>query len=176
MSWHGTRKAAKLPNMDKSKILIFDTETTGLIPETDEILQITILDGYGSELFSSYIKPRRHRIWPAAKAVNHITYEMVKDSPTFPKVKKDIQKLFDNADLIVGYNVNFDINFVEAAGIIVSGKRFDVMTAFASYRADVDHVLYRKCKLSECAQYRKKASASLESCFRSCWCRSNELY
>ncbi len=57
MKWYGTGKAAKLASMDKSRILVFDVETTGLSPTLDEILQITVLDGYGSELFSSYIKP-----------------------------------------------------------------------------------------------------------------------
>ena len=44
MSWYATKKASKLPNMDKSKILVFDVETTGLEAAVDEILQITILD------------------------------------------------------------------------------------------------------------------------------------
>ena len=64
MSWYATKKASKLPYMNKNEILVFDLETTGLEAAVDEILQITILDGYGSELFSSYIKPTRHRIWP----------------------------------------------------------------------------------------------------------------
>ncbi|WP_049945203.1 3'-5' exonuclease [Butyrivibrio sp. AC2005] len=153
MSWYATKKASKLPMMDKSRILVFDVETTGLSDVLDEILQITILDGYGTELFSSYIKPERHRIWPEAEIINGIKWEMVKDAPSFESVKKQIQGLFNNADLIVGYNVGFDISFVEAAGIIVGGKRFDVMTAFASYRAGIDHSFYRKCKLIECAEY-----------------------
>ncbi|MBR3560566.1 MAG: 3'-5' exonuclease [Oscillospiraceae bacterium] len=153
MAWHGTKRASKLVFLDKRKILVFDTETTGTVPGVDEILQITILDGYGSTLFSSYIKPRIRRAWPLAERVNHISYDMVKDAPTFPEVRNTIQKLFNSASLVVGYNINFDINFVEAAGIVVSGQRFDVMTAFASYRADVEHTVYRKCKLVECAQY-----------------------
>ena len=44
MSWYATKKASKLPALDKSKILLFDTETTGLEPTLDEILQITILN------------------------------------------------------------------------------------------------------------------------------------
>jgi DNA polymerase III alpha subunit (gram-positive type) len=70
MAWYATKKASKLPDMDKSKILVFDVETTGLEPAIDEIIQITILDGYGSELFSSYIKPVRHKIWEQAPMVS----------------------------------------------------------------------------------------------------------
>jgi len=153
MSWYATKKASKLPYMDKSKILVFDVETTGLSPTLDEIIQITILDGYGSELFSSYIKPTRHKIWIEAQRINGIRYEMVKDAPTFRKVKKEIQEIFNNAELIVGYNVDFDIEFIEAAGVVVTGTRFDVMTAFASYRAGIEHSFYRKSRLTECAEY-----------------------
>ena len=153
MAWYATKKASKLPSLDKSKILVFDTETTGLEPTVDEIIQITILDGYGTALFNSYIRPKHHRSWKVAEAVNHINYQMVKDKPFFSDVRAEIQSLFNNASLVVGYNVNFDINFVQAAGIVVSGQIFDVMTAFASYRAGVDKTFYRKCKLKECADY-----------------------
>lgn len=153
MSWYATKKASKLPSLDKRKILVFDTETTGLEPAVDEILQITILDGYGRTLFDSYIRPKHHKSWKAAEAVNHISYQMVKDMPSFSEVRSRIQDLFNKASLVVGYNVNFDINFVQAAGIVVSGQVFDVMAAFASYRAGVDKTLYRRCKLRECAEY-----------------------
>lgn len=153
MSWYATKKASKLLTMDKSRILIFDVETTGLSSILDEIIQITILDGYGSELFSSYIKPTRHKVWTEAQGVNGIRYSMVKDAPIIKTVKKEIQKIFNNALLVVGYNVGFDIEFLEAAGIVVTGERFDVMTAFASYRAGIEHSIYKKCKLTECAEY-----------------------
>ena len=67
MAWYATRKASKLPSLDKSKILVFDTETTGLEPTVDEIIQITILDGYGTALFNSYIRPKHHRSWNVAE-------------------------------------------------------------------------------------------------------------
>ena len=153
MAWYATKKASKLPDMDKSKILVFDVETTGLEPAIDEIIQITILDGYGSELFSSYIKPVRHKIWEQAQRVNGIRYDMVKNSPTFRKVRKEIQELFSNAQLVVGYNVGFDIEFIEAAGIVVAGKRFDVMSAFRSYRSGIERRPHANCSLKKCADY-----------------------
>ena len=67
MAWYGTKKASKLPSMDKNKIIVFDVETTGLSPTVDEIIQITILNGYGNEIFSSYIKPTRHKVWTEAQ-------------------------------------------------------------------------------------------------------------
>ena len=153
MSWYATKKASKLSCMDKSRIVVFDVETTGLYSTVDEIIQICILNGYGNVLFSSYIKPVRHKVWTEAQRVNGIRYSMVKEAPIFKEVKEKIQEIFNNAELLVGYNINFDIDFLESAGIIVVGPRFDVMTAFASYRADIEHSFYRRCKLIECAEY-----------------------
>ena len=153
MAWYATKKASKLPSMDKSKILVFDVETTGLSAVLDEIIQITIMDGYGRILFSSYIKPTRHKVWPIAYKTNGISYEMVKNAPTFKKVKKEIQEIFNNALLVVGYKVEFDIEFVEAEGVVVTGAQFDVMKAFASYRAGIERTFARKCSLVKCAEY-----------------------
>ena len=87
MTWFGSghyRKLLDIYQNHKDKILIFDVETTG-VSATDKILQITLLNGYGNILFSSYIKPGNRKHWPGAKRVNHISYDMVKDSPTFRK-------------------------------------------------------------------------------------------
>ena len=153
MRWYGTKRASKLSSMNRSKILVFDVETTGTKYSFDEILQITILDGYGNKRFSSYIKPVRHKTWPIARRINGITYSMVENAPTFKEVEKEIQNIFNECQIVVGYNIAFDIHFVEAAGIVVEGARFDVMIEFAKFRADIEHSIYRNCKLVECAEY-----------------------
>lgn len=153
MRWYGNRRAEKLPHLDKDRILVIDTETTGLRVETNEILQITVLNGYGSQLLHSYIKPVRRKTWKSAQKIHGISSEMVKDAPVFAEIKSELQKIFDKADLIVGYNVNFDINFLKAAGLIIGGKTFDVMYEFAAFRKDAEGTTYRTCKLIECAEY-----------------------
>lgn len=153
MGWFNTVKAYKLRRRDKSKIAVFDIETTGLNPVTDEILQVCILDGDGIEKFSSYIRPIHHKKWKSAEKKNGISPDMVKDAPTFNAVKKDIQKAFNETNLIVGYNVNFDISFLTNRGIVLPTSKFDVMYEFASYRSLVCKEIYRTCKLSECAEF-----------------------
>lgn len=152
MAWYQSKKAAELHTMGKDRILVFDTETTGF-GNSDEIIQITLMNGYGSVLFDSYIKPKHKRFWPIAKKKNHLSYEMIKEYPTFNEVKDQIQYFFNNADVVVGYNVSFDIRFVKNAGIIVSGSKFDVMTEFARYHADIDKTGYKTCSLEACADY-----------------------
>ena len=152
MKWINTPLAKTIRNMSSSDIVVVDTETTGLNVEVCELLQIAITDGSGSELFSSYIKPTA-LVWPSAFKVNGITRDMVKNAPKISKVRKEIQAIFDKAKVIVGYNINFDINFLEAAGLIVPPLKFDVMTEFARYRSKKHGTPYRRCRLSECAEY-----------------------
>ena len=153
MGWYQTKKASKLLSLDKRKILVIDTETTGYMLHRDEIIQLSIIDGYGTVLYSSYIKPKHRKNWKRAEETNHINYEMVKDYPFIEDEKDKIQELFNNAQLIVGYNVNFDINFITKEGIVVLGDIFDVMNEFAHYIADNKAQRYRNYKLIECAEY-----------------------
>lgn len=57
--------------------IVIDTETTGLNADTDELLQVSIIDSQGNTLFNSYIKPLYTDNWNKAMAVNHIIPEMV---------------------------------------------------------------------------------------------------
>lgn len=47
--------------------LIFDTETTGLDPMRDEILQLSIIDENENVLFNDYLKPLHKAKWPDAE-------------------------------------------------------------------------------------------------------------
>lgn len=157
MQWFKSAEKKNLLSVPKENILVFDTETTGLKPETDdEILQISIINGNGEILFNSYIKPEHRKRWPKATEINGITYAMVKNSPTISAVRDEIQKLFQNADLVVGYNLDFDVSFLNAANIYLKpgSQRFDCMYEYSDLRAVPDdyHGGYKWFKLQQVAQ------------------------
>ena len=112
--------------------LIFDTETTGLDPMSDEILLLSIIDEHENVLFNDYLKPSRKTKWPDAERINHISYMMVKDKMTFRQRSKEIQSIFSSADELIAYNANFDIGFLRKYGIILPDVPvYDVMLEFA---------------------------------------------
>ncbi len=91
-----------------SKIIFFDTETTGNT-DTDTLCQLAYKTD--DETFNELYKPAK-KIPPEASAVHHITNKMVadkpafKNSPEYPKVKN----LFEHGDTImVAHNATFDI-------------------------------------------------------------------
>lgn len=115
------------------RIIVIDTETTGLDPKIDELLQVSIIDNEGTILYDSYIKPTHTENWDEAMAVNHITPEMVADFPTIDEAAVEINRILTNASEIIGYNTGFDLDFLSQSGIEPSpdAKIIDVMQIFS---------------------------------------------
>lgn len=140
------------------KVIVFDLETTGLRPyESDEVLSIGICNGYGEELFSTLIKPTRKKSWADAQKVNGISPEMVKNAPTLSEAREEIQKHLLGNRLLVGYNLKFDIPFLEKGGVFPSYPypQFDVMEEYALIHGSEKRAYgkgYKYSKLSDCAK------------------------
>lgn len=137
--------------------IVFDTETTGLNPEYDEIIQLSIIDGTGKVLFDEYIKPSRRKKWPEAQKISGISPEMVKNCKTFRFFRKTIQKIFDSAKTIIVYNIGFDAGFLQSYGIDVYREKDwrDVMIDFAEIYGEWSDYKqsYKWQKLSSAAAY-----------------------
>ena len=111
---------------------MIDTETTGLNPKKDELLQVSIIDIDGNVLFNSYFKPKATS-WTSAERVNGISPEMVENAPKISEKIKEINEIVYNSETIIGYNTDFDLSFLYYNGLILSEntKFIDVMTRFA---------------------------------------------
>ena len=141
---------------DPSKVIVLDTETTGLSPEKDEVLSLAIVDGSGNELFYSLFKPEHRRAWKDAERINHIGTEDVKGAPKIREEKGTIESILSEAELIVGYNLRFDLDMLEAAGVSIPRcTKYDVMPAYANIHgewAEWKHD-WKWQKLSTCADH-----------------------
>jgi DNA polymerase III epsilon subunit-like protein len=148
--------------MEKDKILVLDTETTGFLPDA-EVLQVSILDGNGTVRMNEYFRPDHTSAWPGAMAVNHITLAMVADKPSIGERKEEISHLLRHAEAVVGYNIFFDLKMLRQNGIFVPGRShlraIDIMGPFSDkYGEEKDLPLnkyghYKYQKLITCAAY-----------------------
>ena len=106
--------------------VVFDLETTGINPVSDDIIEISALkavNGMVVEEFSSLINPGRPIPYQATR-VNHITDEMVQNAPD---IAWGIQRFleFTGNHILVGHNIhNFDLNFIYDAVMHLYGKEF----------------------------------------------------
>lgn len=146
--------------MDPKRVVVLDTETTGLNPDkTDEILSLTIIGLDGTVIFNELVKPEKRKRWPKAQEVHGITPAMVEDKKPIVAYQDELQELWSKIDLIVGYNVMFDTNFIYLSGLSLKPhpQEFDVMKEFAPVFGEWDerHGNYRWPKLVQCAQYYK---------------------
>ncbi len=95
------------------KYVCLDLETTGLSPQYDEIIEICAIKIDNSkeiERFQTLVKPE-NEIDEYISELTGITNELVADAP---HIKDVLPSLIDFLSdwIIVGHNVNFDINFV----------------------------------------------------------------
>lgn len=153
-------KRETLEAYEPSKVVVFDTETTGTGASSskypDEILSLAVMNLAGDVLYEGMFKPVNRVRWPKAEAVNGISPAMVADKPGIADCKAEIEAAFAGAKLLVGYNIEFDLRFLEAAGIkLPRCRKFDVMTEFAKVHGEWDeyHEDWRWCKLIDCAAY-----------------------
>ena len=95
-------------------MIAFDVETTGKNPDTDQIIEISmcLYEAGNEESYHRLLKPSVP-ITRGAERVHGISVEDVQDAPSFSEVADEILGFMTAAEVIVGYNVRFDIRFVE---------------------------------------------------------------
>ena len=96
-----------------NSFVVLDLETTGLDPEYDEILEIgaiKIVNGEVVDTYNSLVKPP-YEIDEFITELTGISNEMVQDAPSVEEILPSLMN-FISDNIIVGHNVNFDINFI----------------------------------------------------------------
>lgn len=128
---------------------VLDTETTGLSPEWDEIIEVGAIRYYkGEEVdrFQSLIQPimssEGEYVSPFITELTGITNEMLSGAPRSSEVMPVFAD-FLGTDPVVGYNVAFDINFLYDAfdriNRIFSNDYIDVMRLARKLYPDLPH-------------------------------------
>lgn len=105
-------------------VVVFDTETTGLSPSRDRILEIAAIRfRHGSPVsrFHTYINPERE-IPQEASRVNHITSAMVADAPKIGSIMPAFDE-FVGDSILVAHNLDFDLRFIYYSGSRVFDKK-----------------------------------------------------
>jgi DNA polymerase-3 subunit epsilon len=104
--------AASAPRV---RVIVFDCETTGTDRMQDQIIELCTQHGLDDDALNQTwrIKPSVP-IHPGAQAVHGITLADLEGCPAFAEVADAILAVFAEADVIVGYNIAFDIEMLQA--------------------------------------------------------------
>lgn len=104
--------------------VVVDVETTGGSPPSDritEIAAVVVRDGRIAEVFETLVNPMRPIPSFVSKLTN-ITWDMVKNAPTFDRVAEDLLKALEG-NVFVAHNAAFDWKFVSHEVTRATGSR-----------------------------------------------------
>jgi DNA polymerase III subunit epsilon len=94
--------------------VVVDTETTGgqsmLNDRITEFAAVVVRDGEIAEVFETLINPLRP-IPPFVTRLTNITWDMVKNAPTFERVAPDVMRVLEG-NVFVAHNATFDWRFI----------------------------------------------------------------
>lgn len=101
-------------------ITVFDVETTGLLPDSDRIIEFgsVSFDYDGKEVyeFGSIIRPRRNSCYVPYEAykIHGISEEFIEEhGKLWSDVSVNIHKIFSRSDALCAFNKDFDISFIK---------------------------------------------------------------
>jgi DNA polymerase-3 subunit epsilon len=107
--------------------VVVDVETTGGRPyagdRVTEIAAVAVRKGEIAEVYETLVNPQR-AIPPMITAITNITWEMVRDQPTFREICPDVVTAL-RGNIFVAHNVTFDWKFVTHEISRASGEQLD---------------------------------------------------
>jgi DNA polymerase III subunit epsilon len=106
-------------------VIVFDVETTGTDRRRDQVIELCVQygldhDGGGPPPGAARVASRIWRfrpsvpIHPGAQAVHGISAAELEDCPPFAACADEVLAVFAEAQVIVGYNLAFDIDMLQA--------------------------------------------------------------
>ncbi len=117
--------------IDETEFTIFDTETTGLEPESgDRIVELAAIRIKGQAIigvFETFVNPGR-QISEAAFRVNNISQQMLAGAPAIEDV---LPKFLDFAkdSCLCSYNAGFDLGFISHELSLIGRRDFPELVA-----------------------------------------------
>ena len=125
-SRQGFSRTSMLPPQPLKEMswVVVDVETTGGSPPSDritEIAAVVVKGGQIVQVFESLVNPQRP-IPSFVSKLTHITWDMVKNAPTFSRVAEDVMKALEG-NVFVAHNAAFDWKFVSHEVTRATGNR-----------------------------------------------------
>jgi DNA polymerase III subunit epsilon len=123
--WDRVRGTARSDRLADLSYAVVDVETTGgrafYGDRITEIAAVIVKGGEIVEVFETLVNPERP-IPPFITQLTNITWDMVKDAPTFERIIPDVLRVLEG-NVFVAHNATFDWRFVTSEVSRCAGKR-----------------------------------------------------
>lgn len=128
-----------------SKIIFFDTETTGLDPEKDQIIELAAVlvteKGIGGELDAFCRLPEGEKLPEKIVELTHITDDMLKENGIpYPEACRAFCNMIhsDSEVLLVAHNIQFDLLFTlkmfRRCGMVPKAPKLRALDSLTVYK------------------------------------------
>ena len=98
--------------MSSKRPIFYDTETTGIKPDKDRVIELAGYDPVLDKTFEKLINPECP-VPAEATAIHNITNEMVSTAPKFEVVAKEWMEFCEGDTVLIAHNNDaFDIHFL----------------------------------------------------------------
>ncbi|HVV83462.1 MAG TPA: 3'-5' exonuclease, partial [Kofleriaceae bacterium] len=102
------------PRRSDARLLIFDVETTGKDRKRDQVIELCMQRGLSGTDYKIWRFKPTVPIHPKAQKVHGISMEELAGCPGFERCIDEIAAWFAAAEVIVGYNLAFDVGMLQA--------------------------------------------------------------
>lgn len=123
------------PKRDFSRFVVFDTETTGITPSRDRIVElgaVRFVEGLPVERFCTLVNPECP-IPPEASDVSGIYDSDVFHAPTISQVLTPFEA-FIGTDLLIAHNLEFDLKMLFYSGSMLFDSKRNYLDTLAQAR------------------------------------------
>lgn len=157
----GDDKLIEISEMQTESGVAVALRTTGYSPDEDEVLEISVVDLSGNELFAKTVKPQNVETWAASEASGGITPADVENLPELYQFEEELSDLLGEAEIVIVQHLPFTRAMIEQSWVTLPDMNaFDVVEAFRLSHSSED---YRDepapaASLSEVASYYGLAS------------------
>lgn len=130
-------KTSELPVEEGIAVAV---RTTGYAVGTDEVLQMSIVDFNGHELFNQTVKPQNIDEWSDERASGGLTPADVQEAPELFQFEDEIIELFDKASIVVGQHIDFIVHTIETGWVsLPKTELYDLSEQFCASHSTVDY-------------------------------------
>lgn len=117
-----------------------DVRTTGYEIGVDEVVQLSIVDFEGNELFSQTVKPQNIEEWSDENASGGIMPSDVAEAPELYQFEDEIIALFEKASIVVGLHMEFIHEIIESSWVSLPAcEECDLSKEFCASHCAVDY-------------------------------------
>ncbi len=120
-----SKSAASLENLCDLSYVVVDTETTGGrhmgTDRITEIAAVVVRKGEIVEVYETLVNPERSIPYFVSQLTN-ITWDMVKDAPTFDRVVPEVMRVLEG-NVFVAHNATFDWRFISSEISRATGRQ-----------------------------------------------------